>query len=138
MTPGAALVSRGRLFGGAETPLSRGFIVLASPPVVVATDFFFDSVKVLDAITIRARFSSPPLTGSGAASTRGDLPANWQLIDPNGHIIQVQTATKFAHDPEVIDLGLFQPLKARGAHQLSVVATILDIYHNQLSAKFRV
>lgn len=124
MNLGQALVTRGHLYSGGESPLTLGFISVVAAGPISAAKFFFDSVELPDAITLRARFSAVPKTGSGSSSQRGDVPSNWTLSGPHG-IIPILTATIFSGDPEVIDLGIANRLKP-GAYTLTVVPTIKD------------
>jgi hypothetical protein len=132
MNQGEILVTRGHLFGGGETPLSRGFISFETPAPIATTKFFFDSIQIVDQVTLRARFSSTPKTGSGPIEQRGDTPANWLLSGPTGSV-QILTASPFINDAEVIDLGLTTPLRP-GHYSLSVIPTLLDAFGNSLSA----
>lgn len=117
-----AILTQGRLYGGAEPPVTRGFVVGLTGAILTAPTFFLDSVELPAQNTVRARLTAVPKTGTGPTNQRADVTANWTLTGPAGPV-PIQLATPSSADAEVADLLLHADLLP-GSYVLAVAPTV--------------
>jgi hypothetical protein len=98
-------------------------------PTFLGNGFRFESVEILDASKLRARFTRTPnsaTTGPYQFPTyRADEVSNWVLTGPSG-VVPIQITTTAIDDVEVIDIGLFDVLEP-GDYTLAIASTVLSL-----------